>query len=224
MAMRGPFTSGACKIERVLQPTGSIRFDPFCEIDKNDQIIRRLQQFSARWVWHVRLHRPFHVRHPLGNESMTIRTSRIAQRDAMQLNVENDTIPHGDNRDGRLEAPSLATKPLAAMTYNIHGAKKKTADLQHLLHTQKCDAIGLQETLLKSTISGQEINTPTIIGSVHLPVGARQPTCKAPVCRRHRATHRQASRHAFSTSRRLQPRSRSTAVSHNGLARDLPSC
>jgi hypothetical protein len=154
MAMRGPLTSGARKIKRVLQATGSIRFDLFCEIDKKDQIIRRLQQLSARWVWHARLHRPFHVRHPPGNESMTIRTSQITQRDAMQLSIENDTIPHGDNRNGRLEAPSLATKLLAVMTCNIHGAKKKTADLQHLPRTQKCDAIGLQETLLKSTNFG----------------------------------------------------------------------
>jgi hypothetical protein len=125
MAMRGPLTSGACKIERVLQPTGSIRFDPFCEIDKNDQIIRRLQQFSARWVWHVRLHRPFHVRHPPGNELLTIRTSRIAQRDAMMLNIENDAISHGDNRNGRLEAPSPTTKPLAVMTVNTHGPRRR---------------------------------------------------------------------------------------------------
>jgi hypothetical protein len=155
MAMQGPtLSSGVRKIERALQPMCSIRFDLFYESHKKDRIIRRLQHFSARWVWHVRFHRPFHVWHSPGNELLTIQTSQIAQREGMIFNIEHDAIY---NRNGRLEVPSLTAKPLTAMTLNIHGAKKKTVDLQHLLRTQKCDAMGLQETLLNSADFGISI-------------------------------------------------------------------
>ena len=145
---------------------------------------------------------------------------RNARRNALQLEVEQAQFPTGDNRDNRSNDDRLATNPLSVATLNIHGAKKKSVDLQHLLRTQRCDAIALQETLLCSTdfgiyipdyqcfsalghtaaarrgvsvlirtafggevvgpshsnwvfvrVSGQEINTPIIIGSVYLPVG-----------------------------------------------------
>jgi hypothetical protein len=49
-----------------------------CETARNASILCQLQEVSNRWGWHVRPHRPFHDRHPPGNELMTIRTSRVA--------------------------------------------------------------------------------------------------------------------------------------------------
>jgi hypothetical protein len=46
---------------------------------------------------------------------------------------------------------------------NIHGAKKKTVDLQHLLQSKRVDVMALQETLLRSTASP----SPTISASPH---------------------------------------------------------
>ncbi len=201
---------GVQKIDRVLQSIGSTRFDVFCDTARSAFVLRRLQTFSGRWEWHCRYHRPFITRHPPGDALHRIDPNQAAQRLAAQ-----------GERDPAHAPVNPITKPLRIATLNIHGAKKKTVDLQHLLRSKKVDAMALQETLLRSTdfgisiphfqcfsalghtaaaqrgvsvlicsgfsgevvgpahsnwvfvrVSGQEISTPTIIGSIYLPHGA----------------------------------------------------
>jgi hypothetical protein len=139
-------TTAIRKIDRVLQPIGSIRFNIFCDSDQSGQILKRLCAFSGRWEWHCRRHRPFLDRHPPGNE--LLRVQRLANR----LDFDQDHLDNGDPT-----GVQLATKPLRVATLNIHGAKKKTIELQHLLGSKKLDLIALQETLLRSTDFGISI-------------------------------------------------------------------
>jgi len=145
-------TCGVIKIDRVLQPIGSICFDIFCESDRSALILRRLQQISTRWGWHARYHQPFLARHPTGTDFRGTIPMRNTRRNTLQLEVEQAQFPKDDNRNNNNDR--LATTPLSVATLNIHGAKKKTVDLQYLLRTQRCDAIALQETLLCSTDFG----------------------------------------------------------------------
>jgi hypothetical protein len=78
-------TCGVLKIQRVLQPIGSMRFDLFCVIRRSVPILHRLQQFSGRWGWHCRFHAPFLKRHPPGAELMRADPMRHAQRRANAL-------------------------------------------------------------------------------------------------------------------------------------------
>jgi exonuclease III len=149
MACNQPLAScGVQKIDRVLQPIGSIRFDLFCKTQRSAFVLRRLQAFSERWGWHCRYHRPFLERHPPGPAAPPLAPARAARRLASQRELALVADP-------RPVTP--ITKPLRVSTLNIHGAKKKTVDLHHLLRSQKLDAIALQETLLRPTDFGISI-------------------------------------------------------------------
>ncbi len=81
---------------------------------------------------------------------MRVDPMRQAQRGA------NALLRQEDNNTAQNNTP---TKPLRVMTLNIHGIKKKSVELHHLLRSQKVDVIALQETLLRSTDFG--ISTPS---------------------------------------------------------------
>jgi exonuclease III len=96
---------------------------------------------------------------------MRVDPMRQAQRGA------NALLRQEDNNTAQNNTP---TKPLRVMTLNIHGIKKKSVELHHLLRSQKVDVIALQETLLRSTDFGISIPSYQCFSSLGHTAAARR--------------------------------------------------
>ena len=124
------------KIERVQQPDGRTRFDLFVSSAASTQLLQLIRGApqALDYGWYVRPHVPYIDRVGRGAPPGE------PQRPEIPPEVPVTTQPPGDNPGS-----------LRVATYNINSVARKRADLRYFLQETRCDVLGLQETLLRST-------------------------------------------------------------------------
>lgn len=132
------------KVDRVQQPDGQVRFDLFLATAVAKELIGKLKAASTRhaYGWYTRRHVPYADRVGRG-ASPTAHAQRLAR-----ATPTNPNPLINNHRVGPTDQGSLRVH-----TYNINGVAKKRVELRVFLEQTRCDVLGPQETLLRSTDS-----------------------------------------------------------------------
>ena len=122
-----------CKVERVAQEDGEVRFDVYCRSGAAPTTLAAMRAFARRWGWYVRPHNPNRLPRAAGT-GVRRPGSEAAARGAQRPNSER----------GALQVPQT----LRVGTYNINGVRGKKPAVQRLAELTKLHCLALQETLL----------------------------------------------------------------------------
>ena len=121
-----------CKIQRVQQTNGVVRFDLWVKTHKVSLVLGKLREQRERWAWYGREHRPYNVRRE--------RNGNLSMVERLPFNRPNDLM------DGAIERIH-PRRGINIGTLNIAGIKTKKTELRWLLNKHRIRCMALQETL-----------------------------------------------------------------------------
>ena len=125
------------KCDRVIQPTGEIRFDIWTRARNYNRVCVLLSKSLHSWRWHVRDHIPYMERFRLGMIGQHRRRQGTLTSATTGLDLRN-YVGRNIHWTGHVRMG----------TYNINGFRNKSVELRHFLETTDIDVLAVQETLL----------------------------------------------------------------------------
>ena len=156
------------KICQIRQYGEVYRYDIYCVKGVENYLMEHMKKHCKKWNWMVKLHRPYHIRHPRRINNNTINNNNLIQinhNDIVNINNNNNNninnnniinnqnnhIVNNNNNNHNNHNNININNTLIIGTYNINGIKRKRKCLQRLLEYEKLDVLAIQETLIKDT-------------------------------------------------------------------------